>query len=322
MVTGPMGTADATEGDFRETAYEAAARFVGAAPVRLRRFSMGVTHYVYEAGFTGHPPLVVRVTRPRDRALCRDAATLNRRLRPLGVPLPELLEDKSEAEVPYLVLERLDGVDLGAAAPALRGPQLSAIARRIAAAQAVVAGLPTAGRYGYAATAEAAPLRAWSDVLRRSLARSRSRIGSAGLFDDAPAARLAAEVERLQGKLDALPPTAFMHDTTTRNVIVAADGALSGVVDVDDLCFGDPRYVLALTQASLMALGGPLGYVRAWAEAAGHALDELFRLYVALFLVDFMGEHGQLLNGNMPRSSETARARLTGLFERWVSVAR
>jgi hypothetical protein len=68
---------------------------------------------------------------------------------------------------------------------------------------------------------------------------------------------------------------------------------------VDDLCFGDPRYVVALTLTSLMVSGGPARCVDAWMNSANYRNDRIFRLYVALFIVDFMSEHGQEFNGNL-----------------------
>ncbi|MNG36484.1 hypothetical protein D3C84_1235240 [compost metagenome] len=45
-------------------------------------------------------------------------------------------------------------------------------------------------------------------------------------------------------------------------------------------------------------------------RAAGHADDESFRLYVALFLLDLMAEHGHVFNGNQSASTPEARAGL------------
>ena len=107
---------------------------------------------------------------------------------------------------------------------------------------------------------------------------------------------------------------AHHYDTTTKNVIVTPGGSFSGIVDVDDLCFGDPRYVVALTLASLTAFGGPTHYIDAWMNAANYNKDRIFQLYVALFLVDFMSEHGQEFNGNVLRSSADCRKRLLAVF--------
>ena len=49
-------------------------------------------------------------------------------------------------------------------------------------------------------------------------------------------------------------------------------------------------------------------------HAAGYQDDQTFRLYVALFLVDFMSEHGQRFNGNEQPSTSVARAMLLKIF--------
>ena len=114
--------------------------------------------------------------------------------------------------------------------------------------------------------------------------------------------------------IDATAATPFLHDTTTKNVIVAPDGSFSGIVDVDDLCFGDPRYPAALTLAVLMATGGPKNYVEAWLRHAGAPDDATFRLYVAAFLLDLMSEHGHAFNGNEAASTAKARESLLAAF--------
>lgn len=105
-------------------------------------------------------------------------------------------------------------------------------------------------------------------------------------------------------------------------MVVSPGGSLSGIVDVDDLCFGDPRYAPALTRAVLLAHGGPVSYVEAWMRAAGHRDDVLFLFYVALFLVDLMGEHGTRFNGNEAASTPAARAALLRAFGDALRLAR
>lgn len=113
----------------------------------------------------------------------------------------------------------------------------------------------------------------------------------------------------------------FLHDTTTKNVIVSPEGYLTGIVDVDDLCYGDPRYPAALTAAALLNSGGPTDYVSAWLAHAGQARDGLFEFYVATFLLDFMSEHGTRFNGNEVASLAQDRERLARLFQDAVSRA-
>lgn len=93
------------------------------------------------------------------------------------------------------------------------------------------------------------------------------------------------------------------------------DGTFSGIVDVDDLCFGDTRYPAALTLAALMAHGDPESYVSAWLRHARQPDDQTFRTYVSLFLLDLMSEHGHVFNGNIAVSTPKERMELRRAFE-------
>jgi aminoglycoside phosphotransferase (APT) family kinase protein len=220
-----------------------------------------------------------------------------------------------------MAMERLPGTDLGAVIAALSKPQLDQIAAEVARAQAITAQTGSAERYGYASRPEQAPHAAWSQVLEDSLSHSQARIASAGLFDASLVEIARAELAALREPIDAIEPTPFLHDTATKNVLVAPDGRFSGIVDVDDLCFGDPRYPAALTLAALTAYhDGPAHYVSAWLRAAGQKNDRLFQLYVAIFLLDLMGEHGHALNGNERPSAPDDRAALLRAFRRRVST--
>jgi hypothetical protein len=211
---------------------------------------------------------------------------------------------------------------LGAVISGLSEEQLDSIAAKVAHAQGITAKTHSAGRYGYAARPEQAPQDAWSQVLKANLARSRQRIEAAGLFDASSVDIVEAMIAAMRAEIDATGATPCLHDTTTRNVIVAPEGTFSGIVDVDDLCFGDARYPAALRLAVLMAYGGPVSYVSAWMRHAQHVDDRIFRLYVSLFLLDLMSEHGQVFNGNQPPSTAQARAALHRAFESNLAFAR
>ena len=285
---------------------------LGWSPQSIQRFATGAAHYVFEASSPEVAPVVARLGRPDRAAGLAEGARLMTQLRELGVPLPKVLAEGSIDGFPFMLMQRLPGTDLGNIVNELTDAQLQAIAVHVAAAQTAAAKSPTGNRYGYAATPDAARHPRWSDEIDSNFARSTQRLTAAALFDPAVLAPIAAAVERHRPELDAIPPTPFLHDTTTRNVIVTPWGTLAGIVDVDDLCFGDPRYAPALTLAALTSMGGPKHYVDYWMRAAGHRNDHLFRLYVALFLLDLMSEHGHVFNGNERPSTPEARAILLG----------
>jgi aminoglycoside phosphotransferase len=295
-------------------ARDLAAAAVGRVPIKVRRFSTGAHHYVFEAVFEDRDPVVVRIAAEHSRAAMAGALKMSRLLRPRGVPLPEIIAEGVDHLFSHLVLERLPGSDLGEVICGLSDSNLEVIAAKVAQAQRITSRTPSGTRYGYSVEPENAPRESWSQVLMDNLARSRRRIAAARLFDEDVVDVVAKMVSAARAELDALPPVAFIHDATTKNVIVTPEGSFSGIVDVDELCFGDPRYVIALTLASLRASGSPTRYVDAWMNAANYQDDRIFRLYVALFIVDFMSEHGQEFNGNALAASADCRDRLLRVF--------
>ncbi len=295
---------------------------IGKVPVTVQRFTTGSRHFVFDLKFADGSSAVARIGDPSARAEMTGAIYLSELLRPRGVPLPAILGQDVDAEFPWLLLERFPGTDLGSVISGLTEEMLDGIAWRVAHAQAVTAKTASAGRYGYTARPEQAPFSAWSQVLFANLARSRERIGSAGLFDVEMVDAVEHEVNARRGELDKIEATPFLHDTTTKNVIVTSEGMFTGIVDVDDLCFGDPRYPAGLTLAALQAYGGPRSYISSWFRHAGHANNPLFRLYTSVLLLDLMAGHGHVSNGNETSLMPTVRARMERAFEANLKLAR
>ncbi len=292
----------------------AAERTTGMVPRMVRRFRIGASHFVYEARFRKGAAVVIRMGLPDQRGVMADGLRLARTLRVLGVPLPEVFMDGLDQPWPWVAMGRLAGTDLGGVMASLSDRQLRGVATRVNAAQLSASAFGSAGRYGYATAAGAAPHASWSGVLDANLLRSARRLTSAGSFDLSVVSTVAGLVHRRRCELDALPAVQFLHDTTTRNVIVRRRGHFSGIVDVDDLCFGDPRFAPALTLAVLLAYGGPARYVETWMDVAAYRGDRIFWLYVALFAVDLMSEHGQRFNGNEIPSNPERRNGLLNAF--------
>ena len=290
-------------------------RALGVEATHIRRFPNGLMHYVFEAEFASRPSMVVRIAAHYGHAAMRGAAQLSRLLHPRGVPLPTILAANLDPPFPHLVLERLPGTDLGDVVAGLTPRSLESIAAAVADAQCSTAEAYAPGeRYGFAVSPVEAPHPSWPAMLAAQLDRSRGRIVTAGLYNVSEIDALSPILTAMQPELSSIPATPFLHDTTTKNVIVTAEGKFSGIVDVDDLCFGDPRFVVALTHVALVTCNQPTIYTEAWMHQAGFADDRRFRLYVALFLADFMSERGQRFNGNEGPANRDHDVRLYRLF--------
>ena len=289
---------------------------LNGAVAAVRRFPTSNRHYVYDVKLTDGRSAAVRIGLPEQRDALEAAARWSDRLRPLGIPLPEVLARDLTSEFPFIILERLRGADLRTVIHKLSLPALGHIAGTIATVQALVGRLPSEGRFGFAMEAGLAPYIRWSDVLAQSLAQSRSAIRRVGLMEETAADEVERRFAKLAKQLDDVPSTPFLPDTTVRNVIVSEGGLFSGIVDVDRLCWGDPRYAPARSAMQLLNMGLPTGYAEAWLALAGGKADASFWLYVAICCVAFMADFGQANSGNALAFTLADRDRLDVILAR------
>lgn len=269
-------------------------------PASVLRFSTGLCHFVYDVVLGDGRRVVARIATRDTRVLLDAGVAWSSLLRPLGVPLPAVLAaDVSERIIgfPFVLLERLDGVDLGVAYPRLTAEDKQCIAAEVARVQSRVHTLPTGVGFGHTTIAGLGPHSSWVAVIEAMLARTEPHLIRLGLAGASPLPRVHRRFDDLRPTLERIAPTPFLDDTTTKNVLVA-DGRLSGVVDVDELCYGDPLLTVGLTQMSLQVAGQDLVYIDAWADALGATVEQRARIrfYAGIFGVVFLAEQGQPFN--------------------------
>ncbi|HLZ66729.1 MAG TPA: phosphotransferase [Aliidongia sp.] len=267
---------------------------LNGAAAGVRRFEGSGRHFVFDVQLTDGRRVVVRLGLPEQRGLIRSAALWSDRLRPLGVPLPKILARDLASEFPSLILERLDGEPLLGLVDRLKPPHLGLIAGSLAELQHKIATVKGAGRYGWASEPEAAPYVRWSDVLAQELAEARGAIQAAGLMDAGIVDAVERRFARIATALDRIPALAFIAEPPSRDAIVTEAGRFSGLVDVDRMGWGDPRFVIARTLFDLLDGGKPTGFAEAWLALAGASADAGFWLYVAVAGVSVMAEYGGL----------------------------
>lgn len=285
-----------------EHARAVAAAYSGRGVAGVRRFPEGLCHFVFEVVLEDGALLVVRLARPENERLLAGAVFWEERLRTAGVPVARILEadlEKRRCPFAYLILERLEGADLGEVYPELTAGGKVVLAGRMAALQRAVATLPLCRMYGDAPSyAEPGAHGSWESVVAANIATCRGRVQGNPLLRGADIDRLDAAAAALKADFAGVEARAFLDDATTKNVIVTADGRLSGIVDVDTVCFGDPLFALALTRAAFAKLGYDSVYTDVWAEALGLGAKGRRRLsfYTALFAAILLSEHGLRFN--------------------------
>jgi Ser/Thr protein kinase RdoA (MazF antagonist) len=292
----------------------------------VNRFPTGACHFVYDVVTEKGRNVVARISWPQNKHFLVGAMYWYSFLKPKGVPLPSIISHDTEAvhsAFPSMVLERLPGEDLGAVYPQLSRLQKKVLADEITRIQDITDSLPLGKGFGFVECYESDSFhRTWTDFLYSLLERSRSRIQAVGMMDVRQVDRVAKKLDNYGSYFAQITPRCFLDDITTRNVIVD-DGKLSGVVDVDFVCFGDKLLTTALTQMSLINMRADLDYIDYWCEAANvtEQQREVLVFYSALFCVDFMGELGQQFNKDRPESINRESVRwLNGTLDKLLSL--
>jgi hypothetical protein len=162
--------------------------------------------------------------------------------------------------------------------------------------------LPLGPGYGFAASYNDGALHSsWLDVLTASLERSRGWIRTVGAVPERHVDRVAGLLPTFDDYFATVLPTPFLDDTTTKNVIVH-EGRLSGIVDVDWLCFGDPLFTPALTNMALLSRRQETDYIEYWCGQLdlSPVQRRVLTLYTAIFCVGFLSEQGMQFNKDAP----------------------
>lgn len=293
----------------------------------VERMTTGNQNYVY-AVTTENDSYVIRLTTPEFKKRFIAALHWQNKLLPLGVPLAKFIGHDLEnryAPFPSLLMKRLQGTDIGKTLDTLTREQTKALALEMAVIHQATRVLPEGAGFGYAASYEMPPPHpSWYALLMKDLHVAINRIRQSDISDQTVIAKTLIIAEKLQPHLLTIRPQAFMPDTTVKNVMVQ-EGRLTGIVDVDDLCFGDPLFVLSLTYAGSEIDGHNTLYADCWAECLNLDVQALIRLefYRLLHTVWFMGENslvsknGFQLNFDTDRLNdmyETSLSRLKNLY--------
>jgi aminoglycoside phosphotransferase (APT) family kinase protein len=286
----------------------------------IRRFPTGLCHYVYDVLLADQRRVVVRIAGADTQPQLLGGVAWSAVLRPRGVPLPRIVHAETAAATrpfPFVILERLPGVDLQDVYPSLSHADKSAIAAAIVAVQAQVGALAHGGGFGYALDPRTAPPHAaWTDVVAASLERSRRRIARARVVDPALITPVQQRAARYESYLARIAPRAFLDDTTTKNVLIERR-RVSGIVDVDALCYGDPLWTIGLTRMALLQRGWNDDYTAIWADLLDLSPEQrrVITFYTAVFCVDFLSELGQVFNKREAEPIDQAQIeRLTSIL--------
>jgi hypothetical protein len=302
-----------------EIANEICINYFKEKPNTLKRFETGLANYVYLASYDTDK-YVIRIS--RDDIEDSNTTYWIDELTDLNIPIPRVIHKGKHDGHPYLILNHIEGDDLAHIYKTLSNTEKMEIAKSIIEIQNKVSTLRLNNGFGCVAKyGDSSSNDSWKDVVLGDLARSKSWIIENRLFD----VNKVTEVEELLNKFDdyfqSIKPIPFLDDTTTKNVLIN-NGKLSGVIDLDWICFGDRLYFIALTNMALINSLDDTKYIDYLIEEqkASDFDKAIIKLYTLVFCVIFMSEKGMRFNKKeAPKVDETEIVRLNAVYDRLYS---
>jgi hypothetical protein len=197
----------------------------------------------------------------------------------LGIPTPTFLKRGTHAGFGYMLLTKIPGDDLGTVLGGMSPSQMTRLAEKVVWIERQVMTLPRGKGFGWTPMDVPGPFLSWTSVVERD-----SKAAPDAIRD---------EVAEWQGYFDGIEPICFLDDLTVKNVIVQ-NGELQGIVDLDEVCFGDPLYWLSLAEVTSILdvkeagvfYGEELRRLWAMTELGSAACD----LYNAIQADSFLGQ--------------------------------
>lgn len=259
------------------------------------RLATGDQHFVFTVKTTSLE-YVLRMTKKENKNYFISAIYWQEKLIPLGIPLAKFIRSDLNEEYspfPALLMMRLPGDDLCNVYANLTDLDKKNLAEEMVKIQSTTKALPHGLGFGITSSYENIPeFKSWYDFLMQRLHLFRDIISKNGIFDATEISKVISIANDIKKDLDTISSTPFLWDASERNVIVYK-GKISGIVDVDEICFGDPLFVLGLTYSALENDGFDTLYTDYWTEALQLNKKAKLRLefYRLFYIVVFMRKH-------------------------------
>ncbi|NOY99357.1 MAG: aminoglycoside phosphotransferase family protein [Chloroflexi bacterium] len=285
-----------------EYAREIVEEKLGKKTARIRQFSTGLSHFVFDVLADDDFSCVIRIARPERTKEFERGIFWHEKIELTGVRLPQILEVGEINGHHFAVYERLKGDDLENVYSSLSAQEKRGIAETVAGIQQRISSLDQ-GLFER--------IYSWAEVLRGIVSRSEREILSHGLCNPKYINLVRGQIEKYGEYIETLKPVTFLYDLSVRNVIVD-NGKVTGIIDVDDVWFGDPLLAIGRGKTILLAMRQDTDFIEYWCKHLELSAQEMemVELYALLYCLRFMGTLGTRLNGNPSIQTDPDNARL------------
>lgn len=292
-------------------AIEIAENVFGQKPEKIERAGVGIANYVYLIECRGTRYVLRLNNEGNDYS---ETARLLASAEKAGMPVSHVEASGFYKGANYIALTYISGQDLGIVYNKLSPQDKRNIARETVKLQKCAASIQCAEKP-----------RVWYNFIFEMLDQAEERIKSGGYFNNEKAAQLKTEAQKLMQYFSALKPVPYLDDISTKNLLIDG-GHVSGVIDIDEIGYGDALTYIALMRVALLNMGYD-------DDICNFILDEMNAdnpqrraevFYCLLYCTDFMGERGMTFNGKKVEVNPNVVSRLNSLYgsfwQKWQNI--
>lgn len=273
-------------------------------PQKTERCAVGIGNYVYIVK-CDDIKYIIRCS--KDNNAYEDTVYWLKRLSVLDIPVPKVLFCGQYQKYSYLILNYIDGKDIGLVYRDLTEAEKREIARDVIKIQRKVSRLPLEN---------SSDVWSWVHFVDDMLERADKLIARNGYFDSQKVRQLKEQKVFLEEYFAQVKPAAYLDDISTKNLLIR-NGRISGIIDIDWIGIGDDLTFIALTYVALLNMECETDYVEYLLKEKGCNASEMkaFYFYSLLFCVDFMGERGTQFGDKKIEVNEEIIKRLDRIYE-------
>ncbi|MDP4001411.1 MAG: phosphotransferase [bacterium] len=221
-----------------------------------------------------------------------------------------LFEDYSKQTIPYgyQIMSVIEGKDIGEVIHTLTTEQMKAIAQEISNILIKLSDLPTNGKFGWIDDSDSKLVNSWSDVMLRMYYDMATRNDKTNVVGKQLMEFASSLISKHKEYFNKVPSKYVYDDLSGKNVMIK-DGKFNGLVDLDQIMYGDFLEPVGRIKASWYGTKYGKLYTDAVIEYLGLSKEqqEMVTVYAVLNRINWLSEIGIQFNQNTSTNIDPKR---------------
>jgi len=265
-------------------------------PDKIERCSIGHGNYVFMLDYIQNKKIIRMNNEGNLYSEYENFEYWVSKLKEIDIPVPNIVCIGKYINYNYIILDYIEGKDLGEVYTILTEEQKKNIAKKVVEIQTRVQDnlLPN-NQYGsiYEYN-DNTGFDTWKEYILDSLENSKQNIRKNKIFDEAKADKLIELTEKYNEYFNKVEPKAFLDDISNKNLIIH-NGDISGIIDLDWMGFGDLLSFVGYNNMALLDMEVDTNYIDYIIRELNlnDFQKQIVLFYTLVFCVDFMSEKGQ-----------------------------